>query len=262
LKGALEMTHEETNVKDKSTYLPLIITIGLAIFLFGLAIYIPLMIAGLVIIIASVFKLFKDGAKERFADSNEADEEKYPLESVPKEKLGLWIFLASEILIFGSLIVAYGYVRINSGTWPVATQTHNVLLGMTNTIILLTSSLAMILALYSIRAGNVKGLKIALAGAFALGLAFLVIKLGFEWPDLISKGFTINSGLPASTYYTLTGLHAMHVAVGMVAIGYLMFRTYQGGFTSTKHIAVENVGLYWHFVDIVWMFLFPLFYLI
>ena len=91
---------------------------------------------------------------------------------------------------------------------------------------------------------------------------FLVIKLGFEWPELISKGFTINSGLPASTYYTLTGLHAVHVAVGMVAIGYLMFRTYQGGFTSTKHVAVENVGLYWHFVDIVWMFLFPLFYLI
>ncbi len=256
------MTKEEANTKDKSTFLPLIITAGLAIFLLGLAIYIPLMIAGLVIIVASVFKLFKDGAKERFADSKEGDEEKYPLDSVPKEKLGLWIFLASEILIFGSLIVAYGYVRLNSGTWPVATQTHNVLLGMTNTIILLTSSLAMILALYSIRAGKVKELKIALGGAFALGLAFLVIKLGFEWPDLISKGFTINSGLPASTYFTLTGLHAVHVAVGMVGIGYLMFRTYQRGFNSTNHVAVENVGLYWHFVDIVWMFLFPLFYLI
>jgi cytochrome c oxidase subunit I+III len=261
-KGVLNMTTEETNAKEKSSYLPLIIAGGVAIFLLGLAIYIPLLIVGLIIVGASVFKLFKDGAEEKFADNKEAEEEKFPLDSVPKEKLGLWIFLASEILIFGSLIIAYVYVRINSGSWPVATQTHNVLLGMTNTIILLTSSLAMILALYSIRAGNVKGLKIALGSAFALGLAFLVIKLGFEWPDLISKGFTINSGLPASTYYTLTGLHAVHVAVGMVAIGYLMFRTYQGGFTSTKHVAVENVGLYWHFVDIVWMFLFPLFYLI
>ena len=256
------MTKEDTDNKEKSSYLPLIIAGGVAIFLLGLAIYVPLLILGLVIIGTSVFKLFKDGAKEKFADNKEVAEEKFPLDSVPKEKLGLWIFLASEILIFGSLIIAYVYVRINSGSWPVATQTHNVLLGMTNTIILLTSSLAMILALASIRAGNVKGLKIALGSAFALGLAFLVIKLGIEWPDLISKGFTINSGLPASTYYTLTGLHAVHVAVGMVAIGYLMFRTYQGGFTSTKHVAVENVGLYWHFVDIVWMFLFPLFYLI
>ncbi len=256
------MTNEEANAKDKSSYIPLIIAGGVAVFLLGLAIYIPLLVVGLVIIAASVFKLFKDGAKEKFADNKEANEETYPLESVPKEKLGLWIFLATEILIFGSLIIAYAYVRINSGSWPIATQTHNVLLGMTNTIILLTSSLAMILALVSIRAGNAKGLKIGLASTFALGTAFLIIKLGFEWPELISKGFTINSGLPASTYYTLTGLHAMHVAVGFVAVGYLMFRTYSGGFTSTKHVAVENVGLYWHFVDIVWMFLFPLFYLI
>ncbi len=111
--------------------------------------------------------------KKNSPTTKEAEEEKFPLDSVPKEKLGLWIFLASEILIFGSLIIAYVYVRINSGSWPIATQTHNVLLGMTNTIILLTSSLAMILALYSIRAGNVKGLKIALGSAFALGLTFL-----------------------------------------------------------------------------------------
>ena len=113
--------------------------------LLGLAIYIPLLIAGLIIIAAALFKVFKDGAEEKFAERKEADEEKYPLESVSKEKLGLWIFLASEILIFGSLITAYVYVRVSSGSWPIATQTHNVLLGMTNTIILLTSSLTMIL---------------------------------------------------------------------------------------------------------------------
>jgi cytochrome c oxidase subunit I+III len=248
--------------KSKSSYLPLIIAAGVAIFLLGLTIYIPILIAGLIIIVAAVFKLFKDGAAEKFSGTKEAEEETYPLETVTNEKLGLWIFLASEILIFGSLIIAYAYVRVNSGSWPIATQTHNVLLGMTNTIILLTSSLAMVLSLYAIRAGNVRGLKIGLGSAFALGAAFLVIKLGFEWPELISKGFTITSGLPASTYYVLTGLHAMHVAVGLVAVGYLIFRAYNLGFTSTKHVAVDNVGLYWHFVDIVWMFLFPLFYLI
>jgi cytochrome c oxidase subunit I+III len=256
------MSDDVNKEKSKGSYMPLIIAAGVAVFLLGLAIYIPIMVAGLVIIAVAVFKMFKDGAAEKFAGTKESEEETYPLESVSHEKLGLWIFLASEILIFGSLIVAYAYVRVSSGSWPIATQTHNVLLGMTNTIILLTSSLAMVLSLYSIRKGNVKGLKIGLAGAFALGALFLVIKLGFEWPDLISKGFTITSGLPASSYFVLTGLHAVHVAVGLVAVGYLMFRAYSLGFTSTKHVAVENVGLYWHFVDIVWMFLFPLFYLI
>ena len=256
------MSDDAHTEKSKSSYLPLIIAAGMAVFLLGLAIYLPLLIAGLVIIVAAVAKLFRDGAKEKFSGVKGAAEETYPLESVTNEKLGLWIFLASEILIFGSLIVAYAYVRVGSASWPIATETHNVYLGMTNTIILLTSSLAMVLSLYAIRMGNVKGLKIGLGSTFALGIAFLAIKLGFEWPELISKGFTINSGLPASTYYVLTGLHAVHVAVGLVAVGYLMFRAYSLGFTSTKHVAVENVGLYWHFVDIVWMFLFPLFYLI
>lgn len=242
--------------------MPLIIAAGAAVFLLGLAIYVPLLIAGLIIIALALLKVFKDGAEEKFAELKESLEEKYPLESVTKEKLGLWVFLTTEILIFGSLIIAYAYVRVNSGSWPIATQTHNVLIGMTNTIILLTSSLAMILAFYSIKTGNLTGLKIGLGSTFALGFAFLDVKLGFEWPDLIRKGFTINSGLPASTYFVLTGLHAMHVAVGLVAVGYLMIRAFNGGFTSTKHVAIENVGLYWHFVDIVWMFLFPLFYLI
>ena len=140
--------------------MPLIIAGGVAVFLLGLAIYIPLLVAGLIIISVALLKVYKDGAEEKFAQTKEAEEEKFPLESVTKEKLGLWVFLASEILIFGSLIIAYIYVRANSLSWPIATQTHDVLLGMTNTIILLTSSLTMILALYSIRTGNVKGLKI------------------------------------------------------------------------------------------------------
>jgi cytochrome c oxidase subunit I+III len=253
---------EAIDEEGKSSFMPIIIAAGLALFLLGLVVYLPLFFAGLIVIAVAVLKVFKDGAEERFAESREVPEEKWPLESVGKEKLGMWVFLTSEILIFGSLIVAYVYVRVNSGSWPIATQTHNVILGMVNTIILLTSSLAMILGLYSIRTGNVTGLKIGLGSTFAMGFAFLDIKLGFEWPDLIRNGFRINSGLPASSYYVLTGLHAVHVAVGLIAVGYLMIRTFNSGFTSEKNVAVENVGLYWHFVDIVWMFLFPLFYLI
>lgn len=257
------MKNDPSAERNKSSFLPLVIAAGAAIFLLGLVVFLPFLIAGLVIIIAGVVKLFKDGASERFIGNREATgDETYPLESVSSEKLGLWIFLVSEILIFGSLITAYAYVRISSGSWPISTETHNSLLGMTNTIILLTSSLAMVLSLYAIRQGNISGFKIGLGSTFALGAAFLVIKLGFEWPDLIGKGFTINSGMPASIYYALTGLHAVHVGVGLVAVAYLIFRTYNLGFTNKKHVAVENVGLYWHFVDIVWIFLFPLFYLI
>jgi heme/copper-type cytochrome/quinol oxidase subunit 3 len=246
----------------KSSYSPIILAAGIALLLLGLVIFLPLAIAGAIVVAAGLFKLFKDGAEEKFAEFKESLEEKWPLESLGKEKLGVWVFLMSEILIFGSLIVAYAYVRLSSNVWPVATQTHDVILGMANTIILLTSSLAMVIALYSIRAGNAKGLKIGLLGTFGLGAAFLIIKLGIEWPQYYRNGFTISSGLPGSTYFLLTGLHAVHVAAGLVAVGYLMFRSFSGGFTSTKNSAVENIGLYWHFVDIVWMFLFPLFYLI
>ena len=248
--------------ESKSTYTPIILAAGIAVLLFGLVIFLPLAIVGAIIIGGALFKFFKDGAEEKFAEFKESVEEKWPLESLSKEKLGIWVFLVSEILIFGSIIVAYVYVRLSSSTWPVATQTHDVILGMSNTIILLTSSLAMVFALYSVRAGNTKGLKVGLVGTFGLGAAFLVIKLGYEWPQYYRNGFTISSGLPGSTYFVLTGLHAVHVGAGLVAVGYLLFRSFSGGFTSTKHSAVENIGLYWHFVDIVWMFLFPLFYLI
>ncbi len=120
----------------------------------------------------------------------------------------------------------------------------------------------MAIAVYSIKQGNVKGLKIGLISTFALGFAFDFIHFGYEWPDLISKGFTFSSSLPASSYFTLTGIHGFHVAAGLIAIAYLITKTYQGGFTATKYTAVESIGLYWAFVDIVWVFLFPLFYLI
>lgn len=256
------MTSKEETSEEKSTYAPIIVTVGVSIILVGLLLFFPIAIVGVAILAAALVILFKDGAKEKFAGEKEEPEEKFPMESVSKEKLGLWVFLTSEILIFGSLIVAYVYVRVNSSTWPVAAEIHNVILGMTNTIILLTSSLAIVLALYFVKSGNLKGLRIGLVSTFALGIVFLVIKFGFEWPELIHNGFTITNGLPASSYYVLTGLHGMHVAAGLVAIGYLMYRANLGGFTNTKHVAVENVGLYWHFVDIVWMFLFPLFYLI
>jgi len=252
----------ESPEERKSSFTPFLIAAGVALLFFGFVVSFPLAMAGLAVLALTLLKVFKDGTEEKFSSVNEADEEKWPVEAFSKEKLGTWIFLMSEILIFGSLIVAYIYVRIDSTSWIVSSQVHDVMLGMSNTIILLTSGLAMTLALYSIKVGNAKGLKIGLAAAFILGLTFLIVKLGFEWPALIGKGFTLTSGLPGSTYFVLTGLHAGHVAAGLFAIGYLMVRAFNGGFTSTKYTAVESVALYWAFVDIVWLILFPLLYLI
>lgn len=248
--------------EGKSTFVPIVIALGASLFFLGISIFIPLAIAGLVIVATGIGKAFYDNSQEKFADLTEHLMEKWPLERLSKEKVGIWVFLSSEILLFGGLLIAYGYVRADSVVWPDALQTHNLLLGTTNTIILLTSSLAMILSLYFIRAGNTSATKVALAVTFGLGLVFLVVKLGFEWPSEIANGFMISSGLPGSTYYTLTGVHAVHLAVGLVAVGYLMFRAFRGQFSKEKHVGVEGVGLYWHFVDIVWMFLFTLFYLV
>ncbi len=248
--------------EKETTILPLTISAGASMFVIGLALFLPLLLVGLLVIGISLAKWFKDDINEKISEVKESVGERWPFESVPKVKLGVFVFLTSEIVIFGSMIASYIYVRFRSATWPVATQTHNLTIGTVNTIILLTSSLAIILALEAIRNGNIRGLKIGLVGTFALGSIFLILKLGFEWPELIARGFTINGGLPPSTYYALTGAHAIHVGVGLVGVAYLIFRAFGGGFNADKHTTVEYVGLYWHFVDIVWMFLFPLFYLI
>jgi cytochrome c oxidase subunit I+III len=248
--------------ESKSTFMPIVIAIGLTLLLFGFAVFWPVAVVGLIIIALGLLKTFHDDVEEKFTELTERLSEKYPFGHLSKEKVGVWVFLTSEILIFGGLLVSYGYVRADSSFWPDALQTHDLVIGTANTVILLSSSLAMILALYFIRAGNSTAAKVALAATFALGFVFLEIKLGFEWPAEIRNGFTIDSGLPASTYYTLTGVHAMHVAVGLVAVGYLLLRVFKNQFNKQKHTAVENVGLYWHFVDIVWMFLFTLFYLV
>ncbi len=249
--------------ESKPTYVPAMIALGGIIFALGIALYLPVTILGLVVLIAATIKLFMDGISDKFAEIKEEARETWPFASVSKDKLGMWIFILSEIIIFGSLIIVYLYVRVTSASWPNDTQLHDLSIGTTNTIVLLTSSLAIILALQAARAGNFRATKIGLAATFILGFVFLELKLGFEWPNLFEQGFfPISGGLPASTYYILTGAHAVHVGVGMVAVAYLLVKAQKNRFTAENHSAIENVGLYWHFVDIVWMFLFPLFYLI
>ena len=256
--------NRESSKREKSewTYLPAIIAAGITLFLFGFIMFVPLAIAGLIIMGAAVIKWFQDDYRNKFAETEEKPEEKWPFESISKEKLGVWVFLMSEIILFGCLISGYIYVRLGSSSWPIAAQTHNVVIGTVNTVVLLTSSLTMILAVQAAKNNDQTGIKAGLLSAFGLGALFLMIKLAIEWPREMASGFLITGGLPPSSYYTLMGAHAIHVSIGLGAISYLMAKGFAGKFTAQSYTSLELIGIYWAFVDIVWIFLFPLFYLI
>lgn len=181
---------------------------------------------------------------------------------IPNGKLGMWVFLASEIMLFGSFISAYVILRTGSSYFLIPSREMlGIPLATLNTFILITSSVSMVLALDSIQRNDnakmIRYLQITLLLAFA----FLGIK-GYEYHHKIAEGITISSGLFGSFYYTLTGLHALHILGGIGFITYLLVLARRGHWSAENHARVEYCGLYWHFVDLVWVILFPIFYLL
>jgi cytochrome c oxidase subunit III len=189
-------------------------------------------------------------------------------------RLGMWVFLGSETLLFAGLFALYAAYRF---TYPAefhAAASHaNLALGTINTYLLLTSSLTMALAVHATRQGE-RGRTVALLLAtIAFGLAFDALK-AIEYAEHLAAGFAPGAaytfaGLPArgvalyvTLYYLLTGLHALHVTGGVVMLAWLAWRARRGAFTPASHLALELGGLYWHLVDLVWIFLWPLLYLI
>jgi heme/copper-type cytochrome/quinol oxidase subunit 3 len=174
-------------------------------------------------------------------------------------RIAVWWFLASEIMVFGGFITCYVLVRYAQGGWEDMARHVNWKLGALNTLVLLTSSLTMILAHYSIKVGDKKGVKTFLGLTIALGLTFLVIK-GFEYHAEFAEGFTPVSGMFWSFYFLMTGLHGLHLLAGIVINLSLLIMAIRGTIYARSE-RVEFGGLYWHFVDVVWIFLFPLLYL-
>jgi cytochrome c oxidase subunit I+III len=252
---------EDVHHEEKHTPLPMILSLGTGLVFIGLFTSLILTILGLLVFIGGLLYWFRDDLYDKFVLPEPSIGERWPFEAVNKEKLGMWVLVASETILFTSFIGAYLFIRSRTLEWIPSYIVHDVRIGAINTTILLTSSLFMAVALAYVKRGDLSGLKMSLVGAFVSGLLFLVIK-GFEWGELASEGFVLESGLEASIYYVTTGAHAAHVIAGLLGILYLIIKAYKGRFSSDKYIAVENVGIYWHFVDIVWVFLFPLFYLI
>ncbi len=187
-------------------------------------------------------------------------------------KIGMWLFLLSEILLFGGLFILYSTYRYkNPIEFHLAAWELNRVLGTLNTLILLTSSLTMALSIYSIQQGNRKGSVSFLMATIFFGFLFLIIKYA-EWAAKIGHGIYPNSPrllgrskgeiLFYGLYYSMTGLHGLHVVVGILVLSVMLFLMMKGKINENRFVPLENSGLYWHLVDIIWIFLFPLFYLI
>lgn len=178
-------------------------------------------------------------------------------------KLGIWLFLASEVMLFGALFSSYVLLRVGAATWPHGADILNVPLATLNTMVLITSSVTMVMSWTSLKMGNFSAYKKYMLLTFLCGVGFMVIKT-IEYTAKFSHGLYPKNDTFMAIYFTLTGLHGLHVLGGMVVMAYLlgpgakMWKTDPGRFTNR----VEVTGLYWHFVDLVWIFLFPLLYLL
>jgi cytochrome c oxidase subunit III len=178
-------------------------------------------------------------------------------------KLGIWLFLASEVMLFGSLFSSYALLRSGASTWPRQWEVLNVPLAALNTVVLIASSVTMVLAWASLKNRNVSRYRLFMGLTLAGGAIFLIVK-AIEYSEKFSHGLYPSTSNFLGLYFTMTGLHAIHVIAGMIVNAYFlgpgvrMWATEPERFTNR----IEVAGIYWHFVDVVWIFLFPVLYLL
>jgi len=178
-------------------------------------------------------------------------------------KLGIWLFLASEVMLFGALLSTLILLRTSAPSWPHGWQELNIPLATLNTFILIGSSVTVVLAWANLRLGNLGKAKIFLAITLLCGLGFMVIKT-IEYVTKFRAGHFPSTNNFFATYFVLTGLHGLHVLGGMIVFAYLLLTAdkWYGEKRDQFTNRVEVTGLYWHFVDLVWIFLFPILYLL
>jgi len=176
-------------------------------------------------------------------------------------KLGFWMFIGSECLLFGSLISTYLVYHGRSVSGPTPDEILNIPLTSVSTFVLLMSSLAMVLALAAVTRGDRLWTRVWLLATAGLGLTFLGMQ-AYEFTTFVHEGLTIKTNLFGSTFFVLTGTHGAHVAVGVLWLLTQFVRSLQGKLGPEKAINVEITGLYWHFVDVVWIVIFTVVYLL
>jgi len=181
-------------------------------------------------------------------------------------KLGMWVFLAGDAMSFGALIVVYGLFRLASLDWPVPSSILGINLTALMTLLLICSSVTMVLSLSAIKTGDQGGFRKFLFLTVLAGVAFLGLQ-AYEWTHLIHQGLGLTSNpfgaaLFGTTFFVLTGFHGCHVFGGVVYLSCVLVQGLRGRFGESSHNEVEIAGLYWHFVDLVWILIFTFVYLI
>ena len=195
------------------------------------------------------------------SNMNESSASEWAVTERENTKLAMWVFLGGEIIFFTTLILTFVFARLKlSGEYQSFLSHLNIPLVGVNTFILITSSYLVVRALEAIRRGEPKGLRNNMIGVIVLGALFLGGQ-AYEWIVLFGEGITIESTF-GTYFFTITGIHGTHVFVGLIWAIVVILSARRGAYTRQNHLGVENFGLYWHFVDIVWIILFNLFYLI
>jgi cytochrome c oxidase subunit 3 len=181
---------------------------------------------------------------------------------IDRQVLGILLFIVSEVMLFGAFFASYFFLRVvsNEGPWPPDPYELPVAVAGVNTAILISSSFTMHWALESIRSNNRRGLQMGLVTTFLLGATFLFIQIN----EYIFIGFSARDEGFGSIFYGLTGLHGAHVTVGLLLLGIATMRAFRGhyGPEAEKHLGVEVPGIYWHFVDVMWIIVFTTVYII
>jgi cytochrome c oxidase subunit 3 len=181
---------------------------------------------------------------------------------IDRQTLGILLFIVSEVMLFGSFFAAYFFIRVvaNVGPWPPDGLTLPKTVALVNTFILVSSSFTVHWALESIRRDNRRGLILGLAATFMLGATFLFIQIN----EYVHIGFAPYTNAFGSVFYGLTGLHGAHVTVGLILLSFANIRAWRGHFSRDpkKHLGVEVPGIYWHFVDVMWIIVFTTVYIL
>jgi cytochrome c oxidase subunit 3 len=200
-------------------------------------------------------------------DQGHADEHHGPPEAhqssrIDRQTLGILLFIVSEVMLFGAFFASYFFLRVvaNDGPWPPHPYELPVAVAGVNTAILVSSSFTMHWALESVRRGNRTGLRLGLLTTFLLGATFLFIQIN-EYAHI---GFSARDGAFGSIFYSLTGLHGAHVTVGLILLMFANIRAWRGHFgpEAENHLGVEVPGIYWHFVDVMWIIVYTTVYIL
>ena len=176
-------------------------------------------------------------------------------------KLAMWAFLGSECLFFGSLISTYLLYRSRAGSGPTPAEVYDIPFTSVSSFVLLMSSLTMVLALAAIQRGNHKGLRVWLLATAFLGMTFIGGQI-YEFTTFYEEGLTLTTSPFGSSFFVLTGFHGAHVTVGILMLLLLTGLSFAGRIPQADARKVELIGLYWHFVDIIWVIIFTVVYLI